>query len=98
MLLSRWAATGLALLALTPLLSQAAEPDRTYRFSILHTNDQHGHFWYSAQGEYGLAAQKTLMDTLRYDVQAKGGGALILSSIPACRSPTRLRRSPIFAA
>ncbi|WP_376747507.1 metallophosphoesterase, partial [Pantoea septica] len=62
------------------MLSQAAEPDRTYRFSILHTNDQHGHFWYSAQGEYGLAAQKTLMDTLRYDVQAKGGGALILSA------------------
>ena len=80
MLLSRWAATGLALLALTPLLSQAAEPDRTYRFSILHTNDAHGHFWYSAQGEYGLAAQKTLMDTLRYDVQARGGGALILSA------------------
>ena len=80
MLLSRWAATSLALLALAPALSQAAAPDRTYRFSILHTNDEHGHFWYNAQGEYGLAAQKTLMDTLRYDVQAKGGGALILSA------------------
>jgi len=80
LLLPRWAATGLALLALTPALSQAAEADRTYRFSILHTNDEHGHFWYNAQGEYGLAAQKTLMDTLRYDVQARGGGALILSA------------------
>lgn len=80
MLFSRWAATGLALLALAPALSQAAAPDRTYRFSILHTNDEHGHFWYGPQGEYGLAAQKTLMDTLRYDVQAKGGGALILSA------------------
>ncbi|WP_238938930.1 bifunctional UDP-sugar hydrolase/5'-nucleotidase UshA [Mixta mediterraneensis] len=62
------------------MLSQAAVPDRTYRFSILHTNDEHGHFWFNDQGEYGLAAQKTLMDTLRYDIQAKGGGALILSA------------------
>lgn len=80
MLLSRWTATGFALLALAPALTLAALPDRTYRFSVLHTNDEHGHFWYSPQGEYGLAAQKTLMDTLRYDVQAKGGGALILSA------------------
>lgn len=81
MLLSRWAAPGLALLlALTPVLSPAAMPDRTYRFSVLHTNDEHGHFWFNEQGEYGLAAQKTLMDSLRYDVQAKGGGALILSA------------------
>ncbi|SUB18024.1 bifunctional UDP-sugar hydrolase/5'-nucleotidase periplasmic precursor [Pantoea agglomerans] len=33
-----------------------------------------------SQGEYGLAAQKTLMDTMRYDVQSRGGGALILSA------------------
>ncbi len=66
-------------LALTPLFSHAWQQDRTYRFTILHTNDHHGHFWYNAQGEYGLAAQKTLMDQQRYDVQAKGGGALILS-------------------
>ncbi|MBE5251005.1 bifunctional UDP-sugar hydrolase/5'-nucleotidase [Mixta sp. Marseille-Q2057] len=81
MLLPRWSEKGIALLlALTPMLSQAAVPDRTYRFSILHTNDEHGHFWFNDQGEYGLAAQKTLMDTLRYDIQAKGGGALILSA------------------
>lgn len=81
MLLPRWSGKGIALLlALTPMLSQAAVPDRTYRFSLLHTNDEHGHFWFNEQGEYGLAAQKTLMDTLRYDVQAKGGGALILSA------------------
>nr|WP_278497238.1 bifunctional UDP-sugar hydrolase/5'-nucleotidase UshA [Pantoea vagans] len=81
MLLSKWTGAGVALLvALMPLFSQAAEADRTYRFSLLHTNDEHGHFWFNAQGEYGLAAQKTLMDTLRYDVQARGGGALILSA------------------
>ncbi len=81
MLLPQWIRQGVALLlALAPLFSQAATPDRTYRFSLLHTNDEHGHFWFNAQGEYGLAAQKTLMDHLRYDVQAKGGGALILSA------------------
>ncbi len=56
------------------------QADRTYRFSLLHTNDEHGHFWFTEQGEYGLAAQKTLMDTMRYDVQSRGGGALILSA------------------
>ncbi len=73
----RWLALVMLLL---PLLAQAWQPDRSYRFSILHTNDHHGHFWANAQGEYGLAAQKTLMDQQRYDVQAKGGGALILSA------------------
>lgn len=75
----RIAKTFTLIVALLPLLSHAWQQDRTYRFTILHTNDHHGHFWYNAQGEYGLAAQKTLMDQQRYDVQAKGGGALILS-------------------
>lgn len=78
--LPRWASIGLALLLLIPLWASAAMADRTYRFTILHTNDHHGHFWQNAQGEYGLAAQKTLMDRLRYDAQAQGGGALILSA------------------
>lgn len=73
----RWLALTILLL---PLLAQAWQTDRSYRFSILHTNDHHGHYWANAQGEYGLAAQKTLMDQQRYDVQAKGGGALILSA------------------
>lgn len=73
----RWLA---AILLALPLLAQAYQQDRSYRFSILHTNDHHGRYWTNAQGEYGLAAQKTLMDKLRYDVQARGGGALILSA------------------
>ncbi|WP_238493989.1 bifunctional UDP-sugar hydrolase/5'-nucleotidase UshA [Pantoea ananatis] len=81
MLIFRGAGAGLALLVmLSSLFTHAAVPDRSYRFSILHTNDQHGHFWTNDQGEYGLAAQKTLIDTQRYDIQAKGGGALILSA------------------
>ncbi len=74
---TRWLAL---LVLLAPLLAQAWQTDRSYRFTILHTNDHHGHFWSNAQGEYGLAAQKTLMDQQRYDVQAHGGGALILSA------------------
>lgn len=73
----RWLAL---IMLLLPMLAQAWQTDRSYRFSILHTNDHHGRYWPDAQGEYGLAAQKTLMDSQRYDVQAKGGGALILSA------------------
>ncbi len=73
----RW----LALITLLlPILAHAWQTDRSYRFTLLHTNDHHGHFWTNEQGEYGLAAQKTLMDQQRYDAQAKGGGALILSA------------------
>ncbi len=72
---------GALLLALSalPLAAQAWEKDRTYKFTVLHTNDHHGRFWHNEQGEYGLAAQKTLVDQLRYDVQAHGGAVLILS-------------------
>ncbi|MFT4272625.1 MAG: bifunctional UDP-sugar hydrolase/5'-nucleotidase UshA [Pantoea sp.] len=73
---SHWLAL---IILLLPILAQAWQPDRSYRLTILHTNDQHGHFWPNAQGEYGLAAQKTLMDTQRYDAQSKGSGVLILS-------------------
>ena len=63
----------------TPLMAQAWVKDRTYKFTVLHTNDHHGRFWNNEQGEYGLAAQKTMMDQIRYEVQAHGGAALILS-------------------
>ncbi|PKH21465.1 bifunctional UDP-sugar hydrolase/5'-nucleotidase [Enterobacterales bacterium CwR94] len=59
--------------------AHAFEKDRQYKFTILHTNDHHGHFWQNAQDEYGLAAQKTLVDKIRLDVQAHGGQVLILS-------------------
>lgn len=59
--------------------AQAWEKDRVYKFTVLHTNDHHGRFWHNEHDEYGLAAQKTMMDQIRYEVQAKGGGVLILS-------------------
>ncbi|QKJ86227.1 5'-nucleotidase [Paramixta manurensis] len=71
---------GLAgILLAVPLAAQAWEKDRTYQFTVLHSNDLHGQFWANAQGEYGLAAQKTVVDQIRYDVQAHGGALLVLS-------------------
>ncbi len=55
------------------------EKDKTYKITILHTNDHHGHFWRNAQGEYGLAAQKTLVDRIRKEVAQQGGSVLLLS-------------------
>lgn len=72
----------LAMLAALSLAStgvQAWEKDKTYKITILHTNDHHGHFWRSEYGEYGLAAQKTLVDGIRKEVAAEGGSVLLLS-------------------
>ena len=68
----------LALLS-APLMAQAWVKDRTYKFTVLHTNDHHGRFWNNERDEYGLAAQKTMMDQIRMEVQAHGGDTLILS-------------------
>ncbi|MGF1726248.1 bifunctional UDP-sugar hydrolase/5'-nucleotidase UshA [Photobacterium nomapromontoriensis] len=63
--------------------SETAQPswqaDQTYRFTILHTNDNHGRFWHNGNGEYGMAARKTLLDQLRAEVAAEGGTSLLLS-------------------
>ncbi len=79
-LLSR--SVALALLAAAAVTSQplqAYEKDKTYNITILHTNDHHGHFWRSEYGEYGLSAQKTLVDSIRQEVASKGGSVLLLS-------------------
>lgn len=47
--------------------------------TVLHTNDNHGRFWHNEQGEYGMAARKTLIDELRSDAQEKGHTVLLLS-------------------
>ncbi|ENR3390255.1 bifunctional UDP-sugar hydrolase/5'-nucleotidase [Salmonella enterica subsp. enterica serovar Kentucky] len=69
----------LAAFALTTQPAQAYEKDKTYKITILHTNDHHGHFWRSEYGEYGLAAQKTLEDSIRKEVAQEGGSVLLLS-------------------
>jgi 5'-nucleotidase/UDP-sugar diphosphatase len=69
----------LAALGALSLPAQAYEQDKTYNITILHTNDHHGHFWRSEYGEYGLSAQKTLVDGIRKEVAAQGGSVLLLS-------------------
>jgi 5'-nucleotidase/UDP-sugar diphosphatase len=55
------------------------EQDKEYQLTILHTNDHHGRFWESSRGEYGMAARKTLIDSIRAEVAAEGGSVLLLS-------------------
>ena len=58
---------------------QEWEVDKTYKLTVLHTNDHHGRFWQNKYGEYGMAARKTLIDNLRAEVAADGGSTLLLS-------------------
>lgn len=54
-------------------------PDpRGTAITILHTNDHHGRFWRNAEGEYGMAARKTVVDAIRAEVAAAGGYSLLL--------------------
>ncbi|WP_198783139.1 bifunctional UDP-sugar hydrolase/5'-nucleotidase UshA [Shewanella putrefaciens] len=48
-------------------------------FTVLHTNDNHGRFWENSDGEYGMAARKTLIDQIRAEVSKNGGQTLLLS-------------------
>ncbi|MEI9534056.1 bifunctional UDP-sugar hydrolase/5'-nucleotidase UshA [Moellerella wisconsensis] len=67
-------------LALVPAsMANAWQKDQTYNITILHTNDHHGRFWHNNQGEYGLAAQKTVVDQIRNEVEKQGGSVLLLS-------------------
>ncbi len=54
------------------------QSDRTYRITIMHTNDHHGRFWKNSDGEYGMAARKTVIDSIRSEVAAAGGYSLLL--------------------
>lgn len=82
----------LALIAawgLTSLPAQAYEKDKTYKITILHTNDHHGHFWRSEYGEYGLAAQKTLVDGIRKRSRLRAAACC------CCRAGILIRRTGI---
>jgi 5'-nucleotidase / UDP-sugar diphosphatase len=58
----------------------ALQADKTYQLTLMHTNDQHGNFLPNDYGEYGLAAQETLLDRYRGEVAARGGYSLLLSA------------------
>ncbi len=53
--------------------------DKSYSITVLHTNDNHGHFWENKYGELGMAARATLIKKIRAEVQAEGGSLLLLS-------------------
>ena len=58
--------------------SSFTQPTAQY-LTVLHTNDNHGRFWHNEKGEYGMAARKTLIDTLRVQAQKQGHAVLLLS-------------------
>lgn len=53
-------------------------PAGVVQLTVLHTNDHHGRFWKNKDGEYGMAARKTLIDQVRREVAAQGGHTLLL--------------------
>ena len=70
---------GLAALLLAACASPPpAAPRAPLKLTVLHTNDHHGRFWPNADGEYGLAARKTVIDRIRAEVRADGGELLLL--------------------
>ena len=71
-----WLALAATALAAGCALTPVERPP--LKLTVLHTNDHHGRFWANADGEYGLAARKTLVDRIRAEVQAAGGQVLLL--------------------
>lgn len=70
----------LLMLVVAPVAGVAAPTQLT----ILHTNDHHGHFMkfdpYPVNDVGGLAAQSTLINIVRAEVEAEGGQVLVLSA------------------
>ncbi len=74
-------AAALAVFAALVLLAGCATPPPArppLLLTVLHTNDHHGRFWPNGDGEYGMAARKTLVDRIRAEVAAAGGQTLLL--------------------
>lgn len=90
-----------AAFALAGQPAQAYEKDKTYKITILHTNDHHGHFWRSEYGEYGLAAQKRwwTVFVMRWQPRAEASCCFPAATlIPVYRSPIFRMLNRIFAA
>lgn len=92
----------LALFAAFTLASQPAqayEKDKTYKITILHTNDHHGHFWRSEYGEYGLSAQKRWWTGFVARWLPKGAASCccpVVTSTPAFPNQISRMLSPTF--
>lgn len=70
--------SALVLAGCAGLPSGGPKPDVEVAITILHTNDHHGRFWKNRDGEYGMAARKTVVDQIRKEVAAAGGYSLLL--------------------
>jgi 5'-nucleotidase / UDP-sugar diphosphatase len=53
---------------------------KTYKITILHTNDHHGNFWPNKDGELGLAPRATIIQQIRDQVRKEGGHVLLLDA------------------
>ena len=67
-----------AALLLTSCATGPGQLQDAVKITVLHTNDHHGRFWKNNDGESGLAARKTLIDSVRAEVKADGGHTLLL--------------------
>lgn len=78
LLLASLTATAMVLAACSSVPLGNTVKDSTFKLTVLHTNDHHGRFWKNRDGEYGMAARKTVVDTIRREVAAAGGHSLLL--------------------
>jgi len=58
---------------------ESSSSPSTQYLTVLHTNDNHGRFWQNEKGEYGMAARKTLIDSLRNEAKKQGHAVILLS-------------------
>jgi 5'-nucleotidase / UDP-sugar diphosphatase len=75
---SLWVTAAAAMLLVSCATQGPAPLSAPVMLTVLHTNDHHGRFWKNSDGEYGMAARKTLLDSVRAEVKAAGGHTLLL--------------------
>ncbi|MBP5406366.1 5'-nucleotidase C-terminal domain-containing protein [bacterium] len=73
-----------AVFCIISVLTVFADDNKDRLLTVIFTNDSHGMAWKFDEpnnpGIGGLAAQKTLIDDIRAEVQGKGGNLLVLSA------------------
>ena len=67
-------------LVLSACTTRAYTPGKTYKLTVLHTNDNHGRFWQNKDGEYGMAARATVIKQVRDEVQSYGGHVMLIDA------------------
>lgn len=67
------------LILLTSCSSLFKKDPSLFTLQILHTNDHHGHYLADSKGQIGMAARKTLIDSLRAQAKVDKKYSLLLS-------------------